>query len=201
MRSITDFASRRQWRHLGPGRASSSRSRCSRPWRGSRSPVVSQDPAYHRFRRSTPLARRAPCGRRAVQSRVRARGPRGPRPARFSQSRALRARDRSRHVVHRAWPHWHGAGLRVVSPRSARCDARLGSPADDAGVCRRRSAPPSRSASATMSSRASLALLVALGIVSVAYWKLTGNLSPYLSLQFGGIGALLLLLLLTRRGG
>jgi len=48
--------------------------------------------------------------------------------------------------------------------------------------------------------RASLALLVALGIASVVYWKMTGDLSPYLTLQYGGIGALSFLLLLTRRG-
>ena len=48
--------------------------------------------------------------------------------------------------------------------------------------------------------RAGLALLVPLGIVSVVYWKVTGDLSLYLTLQLGGIAGLLLLLLLTRKG-
>lgn len=48
--------------------------------------------------------------------------------------------------------------------------------------------------------RLSLALLVPLGIASVVYWKITGNLSLYVALQLGGIGGLLLLILLTRKG-
>lgn len=48
--------------------------------------------------------------------------------------------------------------------------------------------------------RAVLALLVPLGIVSVVYWKMTGDLSLYLTVQLGGISGLLLLLLLTRKG-
>jgi hypothetical protein len=48
--------------------------------------------------------------------------------------------------------------------------------------------------------RLSLALLVPLGIASVAYWKVTGDLSLYAALQLGGIGGLLLLMLLTRKG-
>lgn len=48
--------------------------------------------------------------------------------------------------------------------------------------------------------RLSLALLVPLGIASVVYWKMTGNLSLYVALQLGGIGGLLLLILLTRKG-
>lgn len=48
--------------------------------------------------------------------------------------------------------------------------------------------------------RLSLALLVPFGIASVAYWKQTGDLSLYLALQLGGIGGLLLLMLLTRKG-
>jgi hypothetical protein len=47
--------------------------------------------------------------------------------------------------------------------------------------------------------RVCLTLLIPLGIASVVYWKVTGDLSLYLTLQFGGIGGLLLLLLLTRR--
>jgi len=48
--------------------------------------------------------------------------------------------------------------------------------------------------------RLSLALLVPLGIASVAYWKMTGDLSLYAALQLGGVGGLLLLMLLTRKG-
>jgi hypothetical protein len=48
--------------------------------------------------------------------------------------------------------------------------------------------------------RTGLALLVPLGIVSVVYWKMTGDLSLYLILQLGGIAGLLSLLLLTRKG-
>jgi hypothetical protein len=46
--------------------------------------------------------------------------------------------------------------------------------------------------------RASLAVMFELGVASVAYWHITGNLSPYLLLQYGGFLALLLLLLATR---
>lgn len=46
----------------------------------------------------------------------------------------------------------------------------------------------------------SLAVLFVAGIASIAYWRLTGDLSLYVTLQFGGFGALLLLLLLTRKG-
>jgi hypothetical protein len=48
--------------------------------------------------------------------------------------------------------------------------------------------------------RLSLALLVPLGIASVAYWKVTGDLSLYAALQLGGVGAIVLLMLLTRKG-
>ncbi len=48
--------------------------------------------------------------------------------------------------------------------------------------------------------RLSLALLVPLGIASVAYWKVTGDLSLYAALQLGGVGGLVLLMLLTRKG-
>jgi hypothetical protein len=48
--------------------------------------------------------------------------------------------------------------------------------------------------------RVSLAVLFELGVVSIAFWHMTGNLSLYLVLQFGGVAALLLLLLSTRKG-
>ena len=48
--------------------------------------------------------------------------------------------------------------------------------------------------------RVGLAILFELGVVSIAYWRMSGDLSLYLTLQFGGVAALLLLLLLTRRG-
>jgi hypothetical protein len=47
--------------------------------------------------------------------------------------------------------------------------------------------------------RVGLAILFELGVVSIAYWRMSGDLSLYLTLQFGGVAALLLLLL-TRRG-
>ena len=48
--------------------------------------------------------------------------------------------------------------------------------------------------------RVILAVVFELGVASVAYWQFTGNLSPYLLLQYGGFGALLLVLLVTRGG-
>jgi hypothetical protein len=42
--------------------------------------------------------------------------------------------------------------------------------------------------------RWTLALLLALGIATVACWKWSGNLAPYLSLQFGGMLMLVLLI-------
>jgi hypothetical protein len=45
---------------------------------------------------------------------------------------------------------------------------------------------------------ASLALLVPLGVASVVYWKASGDLSLYAALQFGGVGALALLVAFTR---
>jgi len=48
--------------------------------------------------------------------------------------------------------------------------------------------------------RVGLAILFELGVVSIVYWRMSGDLSLYLTLQFGGVAALLLLLLLTRRG-
>ena len=48
--------------------------------------------------------------------------------------------------------------------------------------------------------RVSLAVLFELGLASVVYWRVTGDLSLYATLQFGGIAALLALLASTRRG-
>jgi hypothetical protein len=48
--------------------------------------------------------------------------------------------------------------------------------------------------------RCGLPLLAALGAGTVVYWKMTGDLSPYVTLQLGGILMLLALLVLTRRG-
>ena len=47
--------------------------------------------------------------------------------------------------------------------------------------------------------RVSLAILFELGVISIVYWRMSGDLSLYVTLQFGGVAALLLLLLLTRR--
>ena len=47
---------------------------------------------------------------------------------------------------------------------------------------------------------AALAALIVAGVVSVMYWRSSGNLTPYAVLQFGGIIALLALLALTRAG-
>ena len=46
----------------------------------------------------------------------------------------------------------------------------------------------------------SLAFLVPIGMASVVYWRITGDLSLYVALQLGGIGMLLLLLFISRRG-
>jgi len=48
--------------------------------------------------------------------------------------------------------------------------------------------------------RVALSLLVPLGVLSVLYWNMTGDLALYLAVQFGGIGGVLLLLVLTRKG-
>ena len=48
--------------------------------------------------------------------------------------------------------------------------------------------------------RVALALLIAVGVISIVHWRLSGNLSLYLLLQYGGIAALLALILATRRG-
>jgi hypothetical protein len=42
--------------------------------------------------------------------------------------------------------------------------------------------------------------LILLGAASVAYWRYTGNLTPYGVAQFGGIAALLAILIATRKG-
>ncbi len=42
-----------------------------------------------------------------------------------------------------------------------------------------------------------LAVLVPLGIASIVYWKLSGDLSIYVALQLGGFGAIALLLAIT----
>jgi hypothetical protein len=47
--------------------------------------------------------------------------------------------------------------------------------------------------------RAVLAAMLALGVASVLYWRVSRDLSLYLVLQFGGIAALVVLLLATRR--
>ena len=47
---------------------------------------------------------------------------------------------------------------------------------------------------------AALAVLIVAGVVSVMYWRSSGNLTPYAVLQFGGIIALVALLALTRAG-
>ncbi len=46
--------------------------------------------------------------------------------------------------------------------------------------------------------RWALAVLVPIGIASVVYWALTGDLSLYVALQLGGIVALALLLAIVR---
>ena len=48
--------------------------------------------------------------------------------------------------------------------------------------------------------RYGLPLLAALGAATVVYWKATGDLSPYMTLQLGGILMLLVLLVATRKG-
>ena len=45
-----------------------------------------------------------------------------------------------------------------------------------------------------------LGLLAPLGLASVAYWALTGDLSLYSALQFGGIAAIAVLLAIARDG-
>ena len=48
--------------------------------------------------------------------------------------------------------------------------------------------------------RVGLAILFELGVISIVYWRMSGDLFLYVTLQFGGVAALLLLLLLTRQG-
>lgn len=47
---------------------------------------------------------------------------------------------------------------------------------------------------------ASLAVMLAIGLASVAYWKYTDNVAPYAVVQFGGIAGLVVLLVATPRG-
>ena len=47
---------------------------------------------------------------------------------------------------------------------------------------------------------ASLAVMLALGLASVVYWKYTDNLAPYAAVQFGGMAGVVALLALTPRG-
>lgn len=46
--------------------------------------------------------------------------------------------------------------------------------------------------------RRALVVLLPISIASVVYWKLTGDLSLYLTVQYGGVAALALLLTITR---
>lgn len=46
--------------------------------------------------------------------------------------------------------------------------------------------------------RVALALLTALGAISIVYWHSSGDLSLYVTLQYGGVAALVALLLVTR---
>jgi hypothetical protein len=48
--------------------------------------------------------------------------------------------------------------------------------------------------------RFALVLLFGVGIASVVYWRASGDLSLYVLFQFGGFGALVLLLVVTPRG-
>ena len=48
--------------------------------------------------------------------------------------------------------------------------------------------------------RFGLPLLAALGLGTVFYWKVTGDLAPYMTLQLGGIVILLVLVVATRKG-
>jgi hypothetical protein len=48
--------------------------------------------------------------------------------------------------------------------------------------------------------RFALVALAVLGVAGIVHWTTTGNLSLYLTLQFGAIAALVLLLLLTKTG-
>ena len=129
------------------------------------------------IRRPARVARSAACGRRVVESPVRAR-------RRRWASLRLASRDRARFAPATEAGLWCIAlGLVATALGSAwyhvdptRCDALSGiaspMPLVFAGD---RSAPPSRSASARdASGRSSLAVLVALGIASVVYWKADG---------------------------
>jgi hypothetical protein len=47
---------------------------------------------------------------------------------------------------------------------------------------------------------AALAVMLAIGLASVVYWKYTDNVAPYAVVQFGGIAGLVVLLVATPRG-
>jgi hypothetical protein len=46
-----------------------------------------------------------------------------------------------------------------------------------------------------------LVLMLVFGVASVLYWKYTGNLSPYIVVQFGSLAALLLIVVMRRGTG
>jgi len=47
---------------------------------------------------------------------------------------------------------------------------------------------------------AALAVMLAIGLASVVYWKYTDNLTPYAAVQFGGMAGIVILLVATPRG-
>jgi hypothetical protein len=47
---------------------------------------------------------------------------------------------------------------------------------------------------------AALAVMLAVGLASVVYWKYTDNLTPYAAVQFGGMAGVVILLVATPRG-
>ena len=49
--------------------------------------------------------------------------------------------------------------------------------------------------------RFGLPVLIVVGAATVVYWRMTGDLSPYMALQLGGILMLLALLVVTDKGG
>lgn len=52
----------------------------------------------------------------------------------------------------------------------------------------------------TRSGFAALAVMLAIGLASVVYWKYTDNVAPYAVVQFGGIAGVVALLVATPRG-
>ena len=162
-------------------------------------PAIPQDPSYHRFadqRQWLGVPNAADVLSNLAFALVGLLGCDSPCLASAS---TLLAGDGSRPVVRCARPRRHGDGLDVVSPRSEQCVLvwdRLPMTLVFAGVLG--TAIAQRAGNDV--GRLSLALLVPLGIASVAYWKVTGDLSLYAALQLGGIVGLLLLMLLTRKG-